>query len=129
MATVVEKNRFFLKNGTEANWAKIVDFIPGKGEVIIYNVDASHSSPRMKVGDGIHLPRDLPFISAGSIDGLDVDNIVAKKVGHTLTFGAGEIYQYDGSADVTVPVYTGSYNEHIVITDGDAGYQEDNFED
>ena len=26
---------------------------------------------------------------------------------HKLTFGAGQIYQYDGSADVTVPVYTG----------------------
>ena len=26
---------------------------------------------------------------------------------HKLTFGAGGIYQYDGSADVTVPVYTG----------------------
>lgn len=26
---------------------------------------------------------------------------------HTLTFGAGGVYQYDGSADVTVPVYTG----------------------
>lgn len=124
MATVVRKPRFFLKNGTEANWAVIDDFIPGKGEAIIYNVDANHPSPRMKIGDGIHLPRDLPFISAGSIEGLDVNNIVAKKVEHKLTFGAGETYQYDGSADVTVPVYTGSYYEHIT-----AGYQEDSFDD
>ena len=34
---------------------------------------------------------------------------VAEKVAHTLTFGANEEYQFDGSADVTVPVYTGSY--------------------
>lgn len=26
---------------------------------------------------------------------------------HKLTFGAGGVYQFDGSADVTVPVYTG----------------------
>lgn len=26
---------------------------------------------------------------------------------HKLTFGAGGLYKYDGSADVTVPVYTG----------------------
>lgn len=26
---------------------------------------------------------------------------------HKLTFGAGGVYEYDGSADVTVPVYTG----------------------
>ena len=27
---------------------------------------------------------------------------------HKLTFGAGNIYEYDGSADITVPVYTGT---------------------
>lgn len=26
---------------------------------------------------------------------------------HKLTFGAGGAYEFDGSADVTVPVYTG----------------------
>ena len=34
---------------------------------------------------------------------------VAEKVSHTLTFGAGGTYVYDGSQDVTVPVYTGNY--------------------
>lgn len=34
---------------------------------------------------------------------------VAAKVAHKLTFGAGGAYVYDGSADVTVPVYTGDY--------------------
>lgn len=29
------------------------------------------------------------------------------RLSHKLTFGAGGVYQYDGSADVTVPVYTG----------------------
>lgn len=33
---------------------------------------------------------------------------VAKKVEHTLTFGANQQYVYDGSADVTVPVYMGT---------------------
>lgn len=28
---------------------------------------------------------------------------------HKLTFGAGEAYVYDGTEDVTVPVYTGDY--------------------
>ena len=31
----------------------------------------------------------------------------AQKVNHTLTFGADQTYVYDGSADVTVPVYMG----------------------
>lgn len=42
----------------------------------------------------------------------DAPNIIpetAEKVAHTLTFGAGGAYVYDGSQDVTVPVYTGDY--------------------
>lgn len=108
MATVVGGTRFFLKNGKEESWDKVDDFIPGKGEPIVYNVDESHAYTRLKFGDGIHLPRDLPFTN-GNIDGIDLDNIVAKRVEHKLTFGAGQTYQYDGSADVTVPVYTGNY--------------------
>lgn len=44
------------------------------------------------------------------LGGLDASNIVAKKLKHTLTFGNGGAYQFDGSADVTVPVYNGDYN-------------------
>jgi len=41
-------------------------------------------------------------------EGLYVDVPVPGKM-HKLTFGAGEEYVYDGSKDVTVPVYTGKY--------------------
>jgi hypothetical protein len=30
------------------------------------------------------------------------------KFNHKLTFGAGEVYVYDGSQDITVPVFTGT---------------------
>jgi len=46
------------------------------------------------------------------LGGLNADNIVAKKLKHTLTFGNGGAYQFDGSADVTVPVYNGDYSDH-----------------
>ena len=36
------------------------------------------------------------------------DLYVTPEVRHSLTFGNGT-YVYDGSADVTVPVYTGGY--------------------
>lgn len=40
---------------------------------------------------------------------LDITNVgSAEKVNHTLTFGANQTYVYDGSADVTVPVYMGT---------------------
>ena len=110
MAEIKRNVRIFLKNGLEENWEKINDFIPGKGEMIIYNADSTHPAPRIKVGDGIHLPKELPFINANPYEDFDIDNIVAKRVEHKLTFGAGQEYQYDGAADITIPVYTGNFD-------------------
>ena len=103
--------RIQLKNDTEINWNKSVNFIPLLGEVIIYSADDTHPFSRLKVGDGITNVINLPFIDANTINGIDINNIEAKKLQHTLTFGAGEYYVFDGSQDVTVPVFTGSYRE------------------
>ena len=46
-----------LKHDTAANWAKAVNFIPSKGEVIIYD----DMDPPFKIGDGVHNVNDLPF--------------------------------------------------------------------
>lgn len=108
MAVKILNSRFQLKTDTEENWA-VSNLIPKNGEVIIYAVDNEHTSPRIKIGDGVHLVKNLPFISAGTINGIDLDNFVAQKVAHKLTFGNGEVYQFDGSEDVTVPVYTGNH--------------------
>ena len=110
MASNTIKTRIQLKCDTEANWNKSVlvseggvekttgtSFVPRKGEVIIYEADDTHPFSRLKVGDGIHSAPQLPFSGSGT----------AEKVNHTLTFGNGT-YVYDGSADVTVPVYTGT---------------------
>ena len=59
--------RIQLKNDTEANWMSSVhiadggtkpndegtNFIPRKGEVIIYTADDTHPFPRLKVGDEV----------------------------------------------------------------------------
>lgn len=91
-------SRVQLKSDTEAHWLQNSSFVPFAGETIIYTADATHPFPRMKVGDGSTTVGNLPFINAGS----------SEKVNHTLTFGNGA-YSFDGSADVTVPVYSGDY--------------------
>ena len=59
------KSRIQLKNDTEENWNKAVNFIPRKGELIIYNAESSNDNarpfPRLKVGDGITNVVNLPF--------------------------------------------------------------------
>ena len=53
--------RVFLKHETEENWNKAENFIPQKGEVIIYDPDSNNSIPRFKIGNGIDIPKNLPF--------------------------------------------------------------------
>lgn len=100
--------RIQLKNDTESNWNKS-SFIPLPGEVIIYNEDDTHPFFRIKIGNGELTVPELPFIDANTINGVDINNITAKKLSHTLTFGAGQAYTFDGSKDVIVPEYLGIF--------------------
>lgn len=65
----------------EANWQG-KDFTPLEGEIIVYNSDETHVSPRLKVGDGVSLIDSLPFaidynetIISLSVDGTTVTYI------------------------------------------------------
>ena len=107
MASNTIKTRIQLKNDTEAHWDLATNFVPLAGELIIYSADNAHPFSRLKVGDGVTTVTNLPFIDASTLSGVNINNIEAQRVSHTLTFGAGGVYQFDGSADVTVPVYTG----------------------
>jgi len=57
------KGRSQQKRATEANWLKATNFVPLAGEIIIYEVDDTHDTPRLKVGDGTTLVNSLPFVS------------------------------------------------------------------
>ena len=103
MAQNTIKTRIQLKNDTEANWVKAVNFRPLRGEVIIYLPDDTHHFFRLKVGDGIATVNDLPFLGSE----IDLNNFIPSRLAHSLTFGAGQQFIFDGSEDVTVPVYLG----------------------
>ena len=64
---MAEKNlnaRIIHKHDTEENWLKS-SFIPKQGEIIIYDIDSSHSYERIKVGDGTTNVNNLPFAVIG----------------------------------------------------------------
>ncbi len=62
--------RLVQKHDTEANWNKAVNFKPKAGELIVYDVDATHNAPRLKVGDGKTVVFDLPFFFEGALEEL-----------------------------------------------------------
>ena len=68
MAYKTIKERIQLKNDTEANWNKARNFIPLRGEAIIYSADGAHPFSRLKIGDGTTPVIDLPFIDAFSVN-------------------------------------------------------------
>jgi hypothetical protein len=54
------KARITFLHNTEADWLKL-DFIPKAGELIIYDEDEKYNYPRVKIGDGSHSLKNLPF--------------------------------------------------------------------
>lgn len=62
MAEKTLNTRIQQKHDIEANWLKAVNFIPKVGEVIVYDIDETHTTPRMKIGDGVKNINELEFI-------------------------------------------------------------------
>ena len=71
MATEKEiLSRVINKHDIEANWNKAINFIPKKGEFILYDIDENFNYERIKVGDGITPVINLPFYLASEIDSI-----------------------------------------------------------
>ena len=62
------KTRIIHKHDTEENWNKATNFIPKQGEIIVYDIDSSHSYERIKVGDGTTNVNSLPYMGEITVD-------------------------------------------------------------
>lgn len=69
MAEKTLKTRIQHKHEPEANWLQATNFIPLAGELIIYDVDETHSKPRFKIGDGVRNP------DTGKVEGTNVNDL------------------------------------------------------
>lgn len=63
MAEKQFNTRIINKHDTAANWGKATNFIPKKGELIVYDADTANTQPRLKIGDGTTTVINLPFIT------------------------------------------------------------------
>ena len=55
------KSRIIHKHDIESNWKLATNFIPMKGEIIVYDIDNVHNYERFKIGDGKTIVSALPF--------------------------------------------------------------------
>ena len=72
MAEKTFNSRTIHKHDIEANWAKAT-FIPNQGEIIVYDIDASHEYERFKIGDGVRDINSLPFANGVSQNYVDTE--------------------------------------------------------
>ena len=118
MASGTVKARIQLKCDTESNWDKARNFIPLKGEIIIYSADESHPFSRLKAGDGTTPVIDLPFIeSQSSISLVKYDTTENWNLQRDFVPNEGEIIVYSNK---TTLIKDGQeYNEPAIkVGDG-----------
>ena len=70
-------SRLQQKHDIEANWNKAVNFIPLLGELILYDPDETYNYTRFKVGDGIKVAKDLPFVMIDTMQVIHGTNTLA----------------------------------------------------
>ena len=113
MATEKQFNsRMQQKIDTTANWGKATNFVPKKGEIIVYSDGGGIGVPKIKVGDGATVVGSLKFLVDGNITWGANQNAIfpagitatsfngsASKVANALTLNG---VSYDGSAKVSL---------------------------
>ncbi len=58
----VLKGQVTHSHAPESTWIRALNFVPAKGELIVYEPDSRHKESRIKMGDGETLLNDLPFL-------------------------------------------------------------------
>lgn len=104
MAEKSLNTRMQQKVDTTENWGKAINFVPKKGEIIVYSDGGGIGIPKMKVGDGTTKVGSLKFIES---DG-------KLPIGRKISLGtavSSTATEFDGSKDITIPVNSvyGSY--------------------
>ena len=78
MAEVVTlvKTRILMQTGTKTEWDAIPDFVPLKGEIIIYtDGEGEEDIPLIKIGDNSTKISNLKFVTPQAISNSQIDEI------------------------------------------------------
>lgn len=98
--------RIAQKHDVEAVWHSAeCNIIPYKGELIIYDPDDTHANPRVKIGDGVSAPVDLPF--AVDVSQADLDAKISND----------EILQTTNASGTNKKVYISKLDDALYAAD------------
>ena len=111
--------RMQMKTDTALNWSKAINFIPKKGEIIIYEADSDYGYERMKIGDGSTKVNDLPFV-IGAKDWNQNDSTASDYI-KNRPFYTGEAVQTEVIPEQTYTM--SSYGSFTMYADQSGTYQ------
>lgn len=100
------QKKFVSYSGLERFWLRITQRYDKKLDSVTNKDESIEVSSGREISARIS-PSEGNLLSVEKGKGL----YVKKPILHKLTFGAKENYTYDGTEDVTVPVYKGDYDE------------------
>ena len=81
-------SRIITTHDSEIFWNERKQFIPYKGEQIVYDPDENHTYSRVKIGDGLTPLCDLPFIAESSFKDLmnEINGVCYIDGGHIVEY-------------------------------------------
>ena len=119
-------SRIQQKHDVAANWAKATNFIPKKGEIIIYDAEYNASGEetqavRFKIGDGFKTVNNLPF---AVIDySSDIETLAQKVANNSTTIGALQ----ENTVPKTRKINNKALSSDITLGAADVGVNETTF--
>lgn len=60
------KSNAVVKVDSEENWNKAINYVPDTFTILVYTYD--NESPKVKIGDGIHKVKELPFLANRQVE-------------------------------------------------------------
>ena len=119
-------SRIQQKHDVAANWAKATNFIPKKGEIIIYDAEYNASGEetqavRFKIGDGSKTVNNLPF---AVIDyGSDIETLEQEVANNSTAIGALQ----ENTVPKTRKINNKALSSDITLGAADVGVNETTF--
>lgn len=93
--------RIVHKHETEANW-KLSSLVPMQGELIVYDIDSTHSYERIKIGDGVQSVNALPFVNDALMEEIiaQIDDVDDKVDAVSILVGDTKVSEQIAAANI-----------------------------
>ncbi len=119
-------SRIQQKHDVAANWAKATNFIPKKGEIIIYDAEYNASGEetqavRFKIGDGSKTVNNLPFVVIDYSS--DIETLKQKVANNSTAIGALQ----ENTVPKTRKINNKALSSDIILGAADVGVNETTF--